>query len=80
MTCCARPDVGRLEEMVRRRVRGQVEDLRVLVLGHGLILRGRAPTYYVKQLAQHAILGASRLPLLANEIEVAPSAEHGQCP
>ena len=71
MNGCTRLDFGRLGKMVRRRVWGQVEDLHVLVRGHGLVLRGRARTYYVKQLAQHAVLGASRLPLVANEIEVA---------
>jgi hypothetical protein len=55
---------------VHGRVWGQVEGLRLEVRGHGLVLRGRARTYYVKQLAQHAVLGASPLPLVANEIEV----------
>jgi hypothetical protein len=43
-----------------------------LVLQHdGLILQGDALTYYAKQLAQHAIMKETRLPILANEIEVA---------
>jgi len=33
-------------------------------------LRGRAKTYYAKQLAQHAVMEATDLPVLANEIEV----------
>ena len=33
-------------------------------------LLGRARSYYAKQLAQHAVFEASRLPLLANAIEV----------
>jgi hypothetical protein len=80
MSVCASPDLGRLEELVRRRVWGQVEGLRLLACDRGLVLRGRAPTYYLKQLAQHAVLGASRLPLVANEIEVVPAGETRPAP
>jgi hypothetical protein len=34
------------------------------------VLRGRARTYYAKQLAQHAVMQATALPILRNEIEV----------
>ena len=37
----------------------------------GLILVGRAPTFYVKQLAQHAVKRLTRVPIVRNEIEVA---------
>lgn len=59
-----------LEAQVRRRVGGLMNDLRLEVLDRGIRLRGRSPTYYAKQLAQHAALEVSRLPLAANEIEV----------
>lgn len=59
-----------LEESVRRRLSGQVRGFRLLVFSDGLILLGHASTYHAKQLAQHAIMGATRLPILANEIEV----------
>jgi hypothetical protein len=36
----------------------------------GVILQGSALTYYAKQLAQHAIMVAIQLPILANDIEV----------
>ena len=36
----------------------------------GLVLRGHAMTYYAKQLAQHAVMAATSLPIQANEIEV----------
>jgi hypothetical protein len=36
----------------------------------GFVLQGRAPTYYAKQLAQHAVMEASDVPIKANEIEV----------
>jgi hypothetical protein len=42
--------------------------------GHRLsrlpILQGRALRYYAKQLAQHSVMTATTLPIVANEIEV----------
>jgi hypothetical protein len=37
---------------------------------HGLVLRGTSQTYYAKQLAQQAVLAASKTPIVANDIEV----------
>jgi hypothetical protein len=59
-----------LEALVQRRLGGRVRGLRVLVQGFGVILQGDAPSYHVKQLAQHAAAEASGLPVLANQIEV----------
>ena len=61
----------RVEEHVRCRLSGRVCDLQVVVRNDGLVLRGHAQTYYAKQLAQHAVMEASNLPIRANEIEVA---------
>jgi hypothetical protein len=41
-----------------------------VVRGCGLVLTGQASTYYAKQLAQHAVMEATALPILANEIDV----------
>lgn len=59
-----------MEAHVACRVGGQLRDFRVLVRAEGLILQGCAHTYYAKQLAQHAIMAATDLPIQANEIEV----------
>lgn len=59
-----------LEAFMQRRLGNRVRDLRVVTRNGGLILYGRAATYHVKQLAQHAAMEMSRLPILANEIEV----------
>jgi hypothetical protein len=61
-----------LEARIQRRLIGRVglRRLRVLVHEQGLVLQGCAPTYYAKQLAQHAAMEVSGLPILANEIEV----------
>lgn len=50
--------------MLGRRVRG----LRIEVRDGGLVLCGRANSYHAKQLAEHAVLAVSELPLLVNEI------------
>jgi hypothetical protein len=59
-----------LERNVQRRVNGRVRGFRLLALADGLILQGKASTYHAKQLAQHAIMEVTQLPILANEIEV----------
>ena len=63
-------EIDRLERKVRCRVTGSVRNFRLQVHADGLILLGHASTYYAKQLAQHAIMAATIVPILANEIEV----------
>jgi hypothetical protein len=65
------PALEQLETQLRSRLIGRVRGLRLVLAGRGLILQGYARSYYAKQLAQHAVMAASDLPLLANEIEVA---------
>ena len=60
----------RLETLIERRLGYRVRDLRVVVRATGLILQGRAATYHAKQLAQHAAMELTNLPILANDIEV----------
>jgi hypothetical protein len=62
--------IEQLEAQVQSRLSGRVRELRLVVAGQGLILRGRARSYYAKQLAQHAVMAATALRILANEIEV----------
>jgi hypothetical protein len=62
--------VEELRTQVWQRSSGRVRDFRLLVRGRGLVLQGHAPSYYAKQLVQHAIMEATSLPILANEIEV----------
>jgi hypothetical protein len=59
-----------MEAHIQCRLGGHVHEFRLVVVDRGLILRGRAHTYYAKQLAQHAVMEATGLPILANEIEV----------
>jgi hypothetical protein len=70
-------ELTRLEAHVRWRVCGHVRDLRLTVESNRLVLRGRTHSYYIKQLAQQAVMQFTQLHPLANEIEVLdhPAAE-----
>jgi len=59
-----------LEAHVQYRLSGRIRNLHVFQRDRGLVLQGHALTYYAKQLAQHAVMEASDLPILANEIDV----------
>jgi hypothetical protein len=65
-----RSSLDELQAHVRSRLGGRVRHLQVLNHTNGLIITGRTATYYAKQLAQHAVMEASVLPILANDIEV----------
>jgi hypothetical protein len=60
----------RIEEHVRDRLTGRVSDFQLVLRDGGFVLRGRVHTYYAKQLAQHAVMEASSIPIRANEIDV----------
>lgn len=64
-------DLAELEAQVRGHLCGRVSDLRLIVSGGGLIIRGKSRTYHGKQLAQEAVKATASLPIIANEIEVA---------
>ena len=63
-----------LAELVRRRLAGRIRDLRLVLRENGIVLQGRACSYYGKQLAQHEVLRAVNAAPLFNEIEVSPIA------
>jgi hypothetical protein len=64
------PEVEQLESHLQCRLNGRVRHFRLVVRESGLILMGHAHTYYGKQLAQHAVMDATWLPILANDIAV----------
>jgi hypothetical protein len=47
-----------------------VRDFQLTFRERGLVLRGHAHTWYAKQLALQAVMEATQLPILLNEIEV----------
>lgn len=63
-------NVSQLERQIRKRLRGRLPQLELLAYEEGLVLIGRARSYYEKQLAQQAVMEATSLRLLANEIKV----------
>ena len=63
-------EVAQLEALVKGQLSGHVRNLRLIVHDNGIILRGQAHTYYAKQLAMQAVIDATGLPVLANEIVV----------
>lgn len=60
----------RLETHIQARLSSRVHHVRVVCRNNGVILKGRAHTYYIKQLAQEAVMEITDLPILANEVEV----------
>jgi len=61
----------RIARLVQSRTGGRIHSLRVDIVGAGVVITGRANTYYVKQLATHAALElVSQFSTLTNEIVV----------
>lgn len=59
-----------LETRLQGKLRGRIQEFKVLRQECGIVLRGFARTYHAKQLAQHAVMTETDVPILANEIEV----------
>jgi hypothetical protein len=68
-----------VEALLRKRLGGRVRELRVVIQGGAVILRGQSFTYYAKQLAQHVTMEVVKLPILTNEIEVRTNAHGAAC-
>ena len=69
------PEIVAVERHLARHLRGRLRDARISLQQGGVVLHGRTRSYYVKQLAQHAVMKHFSLPIAANEIEVAPLAK-----
>jgi len=63
-------DLDELEIRLQARLSGRVRDLQVRWHDSGIVLRGFARTCHAKQIAQHAIMVETDVPIFANEIEV----------
>jgi hypothetical protein len=62
--------VDQLLASVQSQLAGRVCELQLLVMDNGVVLQGRAYSYYAKQLAQQGVMKTTGLPLLADDIEV----------
>jgi len=63
-------EIEQLEVLLKERLRGRVHGIQVLLRGDGIVLCGQSDSFYAKQLAQHVVMAASCLPIVANSIEV----------
>jgi osmotically-inducible protein OsmY len=63
-------DVEKAKETLLQHLRGRVWDLSVEVRDGHLVLKGRAFSYYAKQLAQHTAMRTLSQPTVRNEIQV----------
>lgn len=63
-------EIDELEIHLASSLSGRVQDFHLQLRGVGLVLQGHARTYYAKQLAQQAVMAATSLRILANDIEV----------
>ena len=67
-------ELDRLAVDTAEKLRGRVAGLRIEPCGAGVVLRGTARSFYAKQLAQHAVMTGTDLPIVRNEIEVTGAA------
>jgi hypothetical protein len=63
-------EIARLAAETAEKLRGRLSGLRLELHGGGVVLRGTARSFYAKQLAQHAVMNGTDLPVVRNEIEV----------
>ena len=73
--CTCSPAAGdvflkELEVHMQCQLGTRIRDFQITATAGGLVLRGNSNTWYAKQLAQQAVMEATRVRILANEIEV----------
>jgi hypothetical protein len=61
---------GTVENRIQLRTHGRVRDLQVELDAETVVIRGWAPTYYTKQLAQHGAMDVLTAYRVVNAIEV----------
>jgi hypothetical protein len=55
---------------IDRQLRGRLRQFTIAGDERGLVLSGEAPSFYVKQLAQHVVSRMTPVPIARNEIQV----------
>lgn len=63
-------EIATAEAHLAKHLRGRLSDISLSVHLGGVVITGRTRSYYVKQLAQHAVMERVSLPIVANEITV----------
>lgn len=65
------PELARaIERSIQTRTHGRMRDLSVELAGQEIVLKGRAPSYYTKQLAQHGAMDAVSGGRIINQIVI----------
>jgi hypothetical protein len=62
-------DIDQLEARLQNVLAGRIRQLKLSLEQCGIVLRGISRTYYAKQLAQHALMAVTSLPI-SNDIKV----------
>lgn len=65
-------DLAQLAAQIRNRHRSHLRDFRIEAVWGGVILYGRASSFYGKQIAFHEVCSDGRFAVVANQIEVLP--------
>src|SRR2546428_1562749 len=78
MTQCDPQVKAQLERQVRERTGRRIRNLTIEVRPESVVLGGQAPSYYLKQLAQHGVRDVLPSIRLENSIDVAKSVAIGQ--
>jgi osmotically-inducible protein OsmY len=63
-------EIATVAAHLAQHLRGRLRDASVTIHRGGVVIRGTTKSYYVKQLAQHAVMKHVSLPIVANEIDV----------
>ena len=63
-------EIDRLALETGMLLRGRLADFRLELCDGGVVLSGTARSFYAKQLAQHAVMTGTDLPIVRNEIRV----------
>ncbi len=63
-------EIDRLAGDTAEKLRGRLSGLRLELRGGGIVFRGTVRSFDAKQLAQHAVMRGTDLPIVRNEIEV----------
>jgi hypothetical protein len=63
-------EIDQLAASTAEKLRGRLSGFRLELHAGGVVLCGTAHSFYAKQLAQHAVMNGTDLPIVRNEIEV----------
>jgi hypothetical protein len=66
----AQSEIDQMEIRLQRQLQSIVWEFSLSLFKDGLMLRGHTSSYYGKQLAQHAVMRMTDMPIRSNEILV----------